>query len=64
MTFLNGYKTYIIAAILALLVAAEKVLGWDVPGFDAGGDWIGFLLAALGISTARNGAKTDVKNAL
>ena len=64
MQFLQGYKTYIIAAILALCVAAEKLLGWDIPGFDASGDWMGFLLAALGLSTARKGSKADVEKAL
>jgi hypothetical protein len=58
---LTGWKTYILAALLILLGAAE-FLGIDVPGFtmspqEAFGLAIGFIFA-------RNGAKTEVKKAI
>lgn len=44
---LNGYKTYIIAAITGAVAAAE-VLGYHVP------DYALAVLAALGLYTARS----------
>lgn len=48
-----GYRTYIIAAVLVLVV--EKGLGIDVPGVDVGSDWLTHVLAALGLGTLRAG---------
>ena len=42
-----GYRTYIIAAVLVLVVVVEKGLGIDVPGVDVGSDWLTQILAAL-----------------
>jgi len=50
-----GYRTYIIAAVLVLVVLVEKGLGIDVPGIDVGSDWLTHLLAALGLGTLRAG---------
>lgn len=47
--------TYIIAAVLVLVVAVEKGLGIDVPGVDVGSDWLTQILAALGLGTLRAG---------
>lgn len=52
---LDGAKTYIIAAILVLGVIAEKGLGFDIPGFDVGADWMTVVLGALGLGTLRAG---------
>jgi len=52
---LDGYKTYIVAALLALLVMAEHFLGWDVPGMVAGNEWLQYLLGAAGLATLRHG---------
>ncbi len=49
------YRTYIIAAVLVLVVAVEKGLGIDVPGVDVGSDWLTHVLAALGLGTLRAG---------
>lgn len=46
-----GYRTYIIAAVLALVVVVEMGLGIDVPGVDVGSDWLTHVLAALGLGT-------------
>ncbi|WP_174511800.1 hypothetical protein [Methylocella tundrae] len=50
-----GYRTYIIAAVLVLVVVVEKGLGIDVPGVDVGSDWLTQILAALGLGTLRAG---------
>jgi hypothetical protein len=52
---LKGKKTYGIVVIFLLCVAAEKLLGWDVPGFQVGNDWLQMTLAMLGIGTLRAG---------
>ncbi len=53
--FGTGYRTYIIAAVLVLVVVVEKGLGIDVPGVDVGSDWLTQILAALGLGTLRAG---------
>jgi hypothetical protein len=55
MSFLNGYKTYIVVAIFMLGVLAEVFLGLDVPGFDPGENWLEYVMAALGMGALRNG---------
>jgi hypothetical protein len=50
-----GYRTYIIAAVLVIVVLVEKGLGIDVPGVDVAGDWLTHILAALGLGTLRAG---------
>ncbi|MCA3647231.1 MAG: hypothetical protein INF17_13135 [Methylobacterium sp.] len=50
-----GDRTYIIAAVLVLVVVVEKGLGIDVSGVDVGPDWLTHLLAALGLGTLRAG---------
>ena len=56
MGFLTGYKTYIIAGVLVLLVVMEKFLGIDIPGFDPGAVWnhcvaVGTAARALAVRT-------------
>jgi len=55
MKAIDGYKTYIVAGVLALLVAAEHFLGWDIPGMAAQNDWLQWLLGAAGLATVRHG---------
>ncbi len=55
-----GYRTYIIAAVLVLVVV-EKGLGIDVPGVDVGSDWLPQILAALGLGTLRAGINGATK---
>lgn len=55
MNFLAGYKTYIVAAILILVVAAEKGLGLDIPGVALQDDWLLVVLNALGLGALRAG---------
>jgi hypothetical protein len=50
---LKNKKMYGIAVVLVIIVIAEKVLGWDVPGVDVGDDWLGFILAALGLGATK-----------
>ena len=51
-----GYRTYIIAAVLVLVVVVEKGLGIDVPGVDVGSDWLTQILAALGLAPCGPGS--------
>lgn len=50
-----GYRTYIIAVTLVLVVLVEKGLGIDVPGVEVGSDWLTYVLSALGLGTLRAG---------
>lgn len=52
---LDGYKTYIVAIGLVLIVIIEKLIGFDVPGVDLGHDWLLVLMNALGLGTLRAG---------
>lgn len=53
---MDGYKTYIVAALMIAVVAAEAFLGLDVPGVDvSSADALEYILAALGLGTLRAG---------
>ena len=52
---LKGYRTYIVAASLLLVVFVEKGLGFDIPGIEVGNDWLILVLNALGLGTLRAG---------
>lgn len=60
---LDGYKTYLIVAVMILGVFAEKIVGIDIPGFDVADDqWLAIILGALGIGTLRSGvSKVETK---
>ena len=61
MNVLAGYRTYILAALIILCALGENFLGVDVPGYELSlGDAI---MVALGLFTARVGAKNDAKAA-
>jgi hypothetical protein len=60
---LQGYRTYIIAGIVILAVASEKLIGIDIPGFEVGDDWLGFVLAALGLGSAKAAAVSAAADA-
>lgn len=55
LNFLEGYKTYILVALFVGMVGIEKVLGWDIPGFQPGDDWLAWVMGALGFGTMRAG---------
>ncbi|QDP61596.1 MAG: hypothetical protein Tp138OMZ00d2C19078261_57 [Prokaryotic dsDNA virus sp.] len=61
MTPLSGYKTYIIVAIYLLCIGAEKLLGFDIPGFEPTDDWLVYVLNALGLGTLRAGITKAAK---
>jgi len=52
---LAGYKTYIVAALLALVGIVEGVLGLDIPGVQVDDNWFTILLGALGLGALRAG---------
>lgn len=55
---LSGFKTYIVVAAMILCIAAEVFLGFDIPGYEPGADWLGDLLTAAGLGTLRHGIAT------
>lgn len=55
MNFLSGYKTYIIVALFVLCVIAERFIGFDIPGFQVGDNWLEMVMAMLGLGTLRAG---------
>lgn len=59
MNFLSGYKTYVIVAVFIACVFAERFLGFDIPGFDAGNNWLEMVMAMLGIGTLRAGVASS-----
>lgn len=56
-----GYRTYIIAVTLVLVVLVEKGLGIDVPGVEVGSDWLTYVLGALGLGTLRAGVASTAQ---
>ena len=52
---LSGYKTYIVAAALAVVGIIEGVLGIDIPGVQVDDNWFLVLLNALGLGALRAG---------
>lgn len=61
---LSGYKTYGVVGLYLACLAAEKALGWDVPGFDAGPNWLNDVFVAAGVGTIRAGIATSTKSAV
>jgi hypothetical protein len=54
---LSGYKTYIVMWTMVGCIVVEKVMGFDVPGFEMGDDWVNWLLGAFGLGALRSGMK-------
>jgi hypothetical protein len=50
---LSGYKTYIVAFMLAAIALVEGVMGIDIPGAELTDDWVSVVLAALGLGALR-----------
>lgn len=50
---LEGYKTYIVAAVLAMVVFVEVALGFDVPGLVVDDNWLLILLNSAGLGSMR-----------
>jgi len=55
MNTLSGYKTYIVAATLALVGIVEGLLGIDIPGVEVDENWMVILLNAMGLGALRAG---------
>lgn len=63
MEWLKGKKTYIIAAVVVLLVLLERVVGIDIPGVEITDDWGSWIIAAGGLTTLRAGiAKKGIES--
>jgi hypothetical protein len=54
---LTGYKTYIVAAMVALIALVEGFLGVDIPGAEMQNDWLLILAGAFGLGFLRSGMK-------
>lgn len=54
MKFLDGYKTYIVAAVVVIIGVSEGVLGIDIPGVVVGPDWLGWIIAGLGLGAVKS----------
>lgn len=50
----DGMKTYIVAATVALIGISEGVLGVDIPGAEMQENWIEMVLGAAGLGTVRH----------
>lgn len=57
-TSLSGWKIKGISVGYVVLVLLEKVLGLDVPGFEAGDAWVNEIIIALGIFAGRDTVKS------
>jgi hypothetical protein len=51
---LDGYKTYIVAAIVVAIGLAEGLFGLDIPGIDVGANWMDYVLSGLGLGSVRS----------
>src|SRR3990167_749003 len=51
---LDGYKMYIVVWMFVGSVFVEKVMGFDIVGFDAGPDWLEKVMIALGVGAGRS----------
>lgn len=61
---LNGKKTYLIVAIYIVLTGLEVGLGWDIPGFNPGPDWLGQIMGMLGLAALRKSVPTVAVNTI
>lgn len=50
----DGMKTYIVAATVALVGISEGILGVDIPGAEMQENWIEMVLSAAGLGTMRH----------
>lgn len=61
---LSGLKTYIVVGLYFACIISEKVLGVDIPGFEAGPDWvqtsINYALVATGRSALKSSPVGDI----
>lgn len=56
MEWLEGKKSYLVAAAAAVVALLQGGFGVEIP------EWLGYILGALGISTLRAGIAKDAGN--
>lgn len=54
MRFIDGKKTYLVAAAVVAIMVLEKVLGIDVPGAEPVDNWLEYLMGAFGLGAVRH----------
>jgi len=59
---LSGYKTYIVAFMVALIAVVEGPMGVDLPGVDIGPDWFDYLMTSAFGATFRSAIKSMLGN--
>lgn len=52
--FLQGYKFYVVAAVVVAIGVSEGLLNLDIPGVVVGNDWLGWIIAGMGMGAARS----------
>ena len=55
LTIGSGYRTYLVSALLILIVVLKKWFGIEIPGVTVEENWLHQILTALGLSTLRAG---------
>lgn len=50
---LKNKKMYGVAAVVILIGILEGPVGMDIPGVDVGADWLGWIIAGLGIGATK-----------
>jgi hypothetical protein len=55
---LQGKKSYIVAAVLVVLVFLTKFAGIQIPGVDVGDNWLTVVMGALGLGALRSAIGT------
>lgn len=53
MSFLPGYKSYIVGALLVAIGVVEGVFSWNIPGVEVGDDWLMYILNGMGVGSLR-----------
>ena len=61
---LSGFKTYLVIGLWFACLATEKLLGYDIAGFDPGTDWLQQAFNYILIATGRAAVGNTLQNIL
>lgn len=54
LSFLNGFKTYIIVGLAVAVAVTEGFLGIDIPGIHLDDNWLTVILGGAGLAAIRH----------